>query len=361
MPFIIARYLLRKFIPLFLLSLMVLVGILMMSHFLRLFSMAVMKGISIFWIIGCFARLLPFIMALALPMAFLVSILLSFGEFAQGSEIMAMRSCGLSFWNIVWPFFVVTVFLSGTLFYLNHKASPEGYHAFRKQYLRASNHINHIDLEPGSFLVLGNWKLYASQVDKKSGRMNNVYLVDISKTRDLRIVAPRGRLTVQKALGAKLVLKAGSIFFPNPDPTKLTVGHFETYQVDIPLTEAAGASSMDIPEMNSRTLLERIHNPKTSAEHQREYRVELAVRSAEALSPLIFFLISVPIGVGLGRDSRAKSFALSLGILFAFYGLLSLGIGMGRRNVKISNIAPWAADAAGLVAGIFLYARSSTL
>ncbi len=361
MSFIIARYLLRKFTPLFFLSLMVLVGILMMSHFLRLFSMAVMKGISIFWIIGCFARLLPFILALALPMAFLVSILLSFGDFAQGSEIMAMRSCGLSFWDIVWPFFVVTVLLSGTLLYLNHKASPEGYHAFRKQYLRASSHINHIDLEPGSFLILGNWKLYATGVEKKTGRMENVYLVDISKTRDLRIVAPKGRLTVQKGLGAKLILKEGSIFFPNPDPTKLTVGHFKTYQVDIPLAEETGVSSMDIPEMNSRTLIERIHDPKTTLAHQREYRVELAVRSAEALSPLIFFLLSVPIGVSLGRDSRAKGFALSLGILFAFYGLLSLGIGMGRRNPKLSNIAPWGADAAGLVAGIFLYARATTL
>ncbi len=361
MPFIIARYLLRKFAPLFFLSLMVLVGILMMSHFLRLFSLAVMKGISIFWIIGCFARLLPFIMALALPMAFLVSILLSFGEFAQGSEIMAMRSCGLSFWDIIWPFFAVTVLLSGTLFYLNHKASPEGYHAFRKQYLRASSHINHIDLEPGSFLILGNWKLYAARADKKTGRMRNVYLVDISKTRDLRIVAPNGQLTVQKSLGAKLVLKDGSIFFPNSDPTKLTVGHFGTYQVDIPLAEEAGASSMDIPEMNSRTLIERIHNPKTTPEHQREYRVELAVRSAEALSPLIFFLISVPIGVGLGRDSRARGFALSLGILFTFYGLLSLGIGVGRRNPNLSGIAPWAADAAGLATGIFLYVRALTL
>ena len=359
--FIIARYLLRKFIPLFFLSLMVLVGILMMSHFLRLFSLAVMKGIPILWVIGCFTRLLPFILSLALPMAFLVSILLSFGDLSQGSEIMAMRSCGISFWGIVWPFFVVTIILSATLFYLNHKASPEGYHAFRKQYLRASSHINHIDLEPGSFLMLGNWKLYAAKTNKKTGHMENVYLVDISKTRDLRIVSPKGRLTVQKALGAKLVLKDGSIFFPNADPTKLTVGHFSTYQVDIPLTEGVGPSSMDIPEMNSRTLIERIHNPKTTPQHQREYRVELAVRSAEALSPLIFFLISVPIGVGLGRDSRARSFALSLGILFAFYGLLSFGIGIGRRNPKLSDIAPWAADASGLVAGIFLYIRASTL
>lgn len=336
---------------------MVLVGILMMSHFLRLFSLAVMKGISIFWILGCFTRLFPFIAALAIPMAFLVALLLSFGDLAQGSEIMAMRGCGFSFWGIVWPFFVSAVLLSGCLFYLNHKASPEGYHAFRKQYLLASSHIDHIDLEPRSFLVLGTWKLYAEKTDKKSGKMEGVYLVDISKTRDIRIVAPQGRLRVEKGRGVSLFLKNGSIFFPNPDPSKLTVGSFGSYRVDIPLSEAGESSVMDIPEMNSRTLLERIASPKTSAQHEREYRVELAVRSAEALSPLIFFLISAPIGMSLGRDSRARSFALALGILFLFYGLLSLGIGLGRRNPKLSDTAPWVADLAGFGAGIFFVMR----
>ncbi len=339
---------------------MVLVGILMMSHFLRLFSLAVMKGIPLLWILGCFARLFPFILGLALPMAFLVALLLSFADLAHGSEVMALRGCGFSFWGIVWPFFASAILLSGLLFYLNHKASPEGYHSFRKQYLLASNHIDHINLEPRSFLVLGTWKLYAEKTNKKSGKMSGVYLVDISKTRDLRIVAPQGQLRVKKGQGVSLLLNNGSIFFPNTDPSKLTTGNFGTYKVDIPLNEKGEASSLDIPEMNSRTLLNRISNKKTSAVHQREYRVELAVRSAEALSPLIFFLISAPIGMGLGRESRARSFALSLGILFAFYGILSLGIGIGRRNPRLSSVAPWAADIAGFAAGIYLLTKAAS-
>jgi len=187
--------------------------------------------------------------------------------------------------------------------------------------------------------------------------MKGVYLVDISKTRDIRIVAPEGRLSVKKGEGASLFLKNGSIFFPNPDPSKLTTGRFGAYRVDIPLNDEGQTSTLDIPEMNSMTLLKRIMDKTTSSQHQREYRVELAVRSAEALSPLIFFLISAPIGMGLGRESRARSFALSLGILFAFYGILSLGIGLGRRNPMLSSVAPWAADVAGFVAGIFLLAK----
>ncbi len=146
---------------------------------------------------------------------------------------------------------------------------------------------------------------------------------------------------------------------PNIDPDKLTSGHFKRYRVDIPLSGTPADRDLDIQEMNTPTLKRLLGDPLTTEQHRAEYAVELAVRSAGALSPFVFFWIAVPLSLQAGRYSRSQGFALSLLILFAFYGLLAWGIGFGRRHERIASEAPWAADAVGLALGVVLTRRTA--
>lgn len=61
----------------------------------------------------------------------------------------------------------------------------------------------------------------------------------------------------------------------------------------------------------------------------------------------------------MGRHSRSLGFVISLLVLFGFYALIALGIGVGRRYEPLSDIAPWAPDAAGMIAGLWLTARAA--
>jgi lipopolysaccharide export LptBFGC system permease protein LptF len=356
---ILPRYFLRIFLPLFGLSLAVFTGVLMMNHFLRLFNLAVMKGISPLWIGGCFARLLPFILSLAVPMSFVVALLLTFGQLAEGGEIMALRSCGFSFFDMTWPLLVASLLLSGSLLYLNHKASPEGYHSFRNQYAMAVQQVARVDLEPNTFLQMGPWKLYARSVDPDTGRLEGVYFVRIRGS-SVRIEAKRGQLTVERGRGVRLQLEDGDLLMPNPDPTRLTSGRFQLYTVEVPTTGGfLPARNLDIQEMNSFTLRREILAPQTEPLHRIEYAVEIAMRSASALSPLIFFWIGAPLGLTLGRQSRSRGFAIALGVLFAFYGLTALGIGLGRRRASLASAAPWIPDVVGAALGVYFTRRIS--
>src|SRR5438045_9654172 len=94
---ILARYLFRQYLPTLFLCLAVCVSVLLMNQFLRLFNLAVLKGISPFWILACFARLMPYLLSLAFPMAFLVALLLTLGYLSENGEIMALLSSGCSF------------------------------------------------------------------------------------------------------------------------------------------------------------------------------------------------------------------------------------------------------------------------
>ena len=354
---ILPRYFLRIFLPAFALCLAVFSCILLMNHFLRLFNMAVMKGISPLWIAGCFARLLPFVLSLAVPMAFLVALLIALGQLSEGGEITALRASGFSFAELTWPFLAVALALSGLLLYLNHKASPEGFHAFRNRYEAAAGQLARVEIEPRSLVRLGPWRLFAQKADAPTGRLEGVYLVRQDDSGAIRISARRGRLGLEAGKAATLELTDGELQLPNPDPERFTSGSFKRYLVEVPLSGARLERSPDIQEMSSPRLKSLILEAGTTPQHRVEYAVELALRSSAALSPFVFFWIAVPLGLWMGRYGRGMGFALSLAVLFGFYALVALGVSLGRRHGGLAGSAPWLADAAGLALGATLTRR----
>ena len=347
---ILPRYCLRIFAPVFLLCLGVFTGVLLMHNFLRLFNLALLKGISLFWIVGCFLRLLPYFLSLALPMAFLVAVMVTLGQLCEQGEVMALRSSGFSFLDLTWPFLAFAVVCSAALLLLNHKTAPAGFHSFRKQYAVAAQQVSKVDLQPGSFLRLGPWKLYARKADPDTGRLEGVYLVRAdSRDAGLRVSARQGLLTIAPGRSLELELSDGGLQLPNKEPEKFTSGRFSRYRLSVPVAGAAqGQSSLDIPEITSAQLRERIAEPGRDAQSRNEYRVELAMRSAVALAPFVFFWIAAPLGLRFQRHSRGLGFAASLLVLMAYYGLVAVGVGVGRRSDRFSRSAPWLADVAAL-------------
>lgn len=355
---ILSRYILRQFLPAFAVCLGLFIGVLLMQQFIKLFNIAVMKGISPLWIAQSFGRLLPYFCSLAVPMAFLVAMMLTLGAMSESGEILALRACGFSFLDMTWPFLALAMALSGALFYVNHRAAPDGFHSFRQQYLQAAARIARVDLQPGSFMRMGPWKLYARKADSETGALEGVYLIRAEGSGGVRVSAKTGSLRFANQ-AVSLELHDGTLQLPAADPAKLTAGAFERYRVTVPLAGAVAKDRhLDIPELSTPRLRERIKDAATEHSRKLEYVVEIAVRSAGALSPFVFFWVAAPLGISFGKNSRGYGFAASLLVLLVFYGLLASGIGVGRRNEKLSPWAPWAADVVVLAAGIFLSRRA---
>jgi lipopolysaccharide export LptBFGC system permease protein LptF len=328
-----------------------------MSQFLRIAGLAVAKGVSLFWVAGCFVRLLPSLLSLCIPMAFVVSLMLAFGELADGGEVLALRAAGFSFFEISRPFLAAAALLSCLLFYLNHKAGPEGYHSFRNRTALAAQQISKLDVEPGQFIQIGPWRLYAREADAQNGRLGGIYFVR-AEGGGIRIDAEKGTLSLKNGGGMRLSLENGNIRVLGAEPSRFISGSFRSYEIEAETAGMIGARPLEMQEMNSGHLKEAMRESQTEAQHKVEYAVELAVRSAGALSPLIFFLAAAPLGLSLDRNSRAMGFLLSLAVLFSYYGLTTLGIGIGRRHSEMASLAPWAADVFGVIVGAVLIRRA---
>ncbi len=357
---ILPRYVLRQFLPIFGACCALFLGVLMMNQFLRLFSLAMMKGIPAWWILACFARLLPSFAALVVPMSFLVASMLVLGHLADSGEVMALRASGFSYGEITRPLLWASIALSILLLFINHKAGPDGYHSFKKRTTEAAQKVARVDLRPRSFTELGPWRLYARGSDAKTGFLEGVYLVKPGAGSGMRVNAEKGRLTTDPGRGITLELLDGQIQLPSKEPERFTSGRFERYSVYVPLGGAAAATprELDIQEMTSVRLRERAKDPSTPGDRRLEYRVETAVRTVGALSPFVFFWVGIPLSMAK-RRSRGADFVASLAVMFVFYGLLVVGVSLGRRHEALSDVAPWLCDCAGLVAGVFLTRRAA--
>ena len=357
---ILPRYVLRQFLPIFGACVALFLGVLMMNQFLRLFSLAMMKGIPVWWILACFARLLPSLAALAVPMSFLVAAMVVLGHLSDTGEITALRASGFSYGEITRPLLWASVALSALLLLVNHKLGPDGYHSFKKRTSEAAQKLARVELRPRAFTELGPWRLYARASDAKTGELEGVYLVKPGQKQGMRINAEKGKLASDPGRGVTLELLDGQLQLPNNEPERFTSGRFERYSVFVPLTlPAALPRELDMQEMSTPRLNERAADPATARDRRLEYRVEATVRTVGALSPFVFFWVGVPLGM-IKRRARGSDFASGLGVMFLFYGLLVVGVSLGRRHESLASFAPWLCDATGLIAGCFLTRKAAS-
>jgi len=356
---ILPRYLLRTYLPSFSLALGLFLFVLLMNYFLRLFNLAVMKGIDISWVFLCFARLMPYFLSLALPMAFLVALLLTLGQLSENGEVMALRSSGFSFQDILKPFFGVAVGLTGLLFLINHQASPRGFHAFKESYATALSQISRLEVEERAMTRLGNWELYADRVGPKDGEIGGVRLIKRQgRYGRLRIAAPSGTTRLEKGRGIHLELREGSLIWPNAKPTSHTTSTFERSELFIPFVDDRQLKRKpELIELPTPTIRALLREGDLDEQKRKEYTTEAAVRSAGAVAPFVLFFVACPLGLRLEKRSRAIGFALSLGVMFGYYGLLAVGIGLGRRDLAWSPWSPWLPDVASLLVGAALWWR----
>ena len=354
---ILARYLLAAYLPPFSLCLGVFLAVLLMNYFLRLFNVAVTKGISVGWIFICFAKLSPYFLSLAMPMAFLVALLLTLGQLSESGEIMALRASGYSFRELLKPFFAVALLMTSLLFFTNHWASPMGFHAFRESYADALARVSRLDFEPRALNRLGDWEIYSDAVEDRGARLSGVRLIKrIGGYQRLRIAAPQGSAHLIPRKGLRLDLEHGQLAWPNQDPKSHTTASFASSEMFIPFAASDRAErELEIQELTTVQLRERARDPAERESRRREFSTEAALRGAGALAPLALFFVACPLGLSLERRSKALAFALSLAVLFCYYGLLALGLGLGRRGGELAALGPWAADLGALAAGAALW------
>ena len=348
----IDRYLLKRWVTLFLSSLTVLVLAYLSSEIsLKIWSL-VERDISTSSLVLHFLLKVPLIIYQMTPVASLLATLLTITGLKQAHELGTMCCSGISEFRIGVPLLAATLVVSALSYYVGETVVPSA--------LRLSRDIARGGTGSGSrlvgtdriWLLEGNRVIHIRNVEKEGTvliqptvlQFAGKGLVSLSK----RIDAPRARWE-----DSTWIMEEGIVrffedgFLTSADPPK---------RIEVPIRirpEEFFRVRRTPEEMNTRELSRYIQNLKVAGLSFQTYEVQRHSRVSSALIPLIFGLLALPIGFQVPvRGGAPLGIGLSIAMTLIFWSFFSLSLSLGDSGFLPAPVSAWSANALFLFIGM---------
>lgn len=343
----IQKYILREVTVPFLLGIALFTFVLLLSRMLKLIELIIDKGVPFSDILGLFATLLPSFFVITVPLSFLLGTIVAFSRLSGDSEIVAMKAAGLSLYQLAKPVVLLAVGVCLFTGFLTMHAEPLGRASLRQKLINIAFSRAAVAIAPQVFNEeIEGLVLYANKVDPKSGALQHVFISDNRMGQTPAVItAQQGRLYTDSSSGKLLMhLENGAIHHlkHNQDSESYQLIHFDGYDINLSVNEDGQSNPNQPPksfELSTPELLKYIKD--APQDKQRQFTVELQERLILPLSPLIFALIAIPLGVRSHRSSRGGGFASALFVFLIYYLLFSMSKTMALENGWPPLISMW--------------------
>ena len=214
--FILARHILKQHVGPFLFGLFIITLLFMLNLIFKELGRILSKGLDFLVILEFFALNLSWIVALAVPMAVLMSCLMAFGQLSADHEITAIKASGISLYRIVAPVLIVSAGLTIFLIWFNNQVLPESNHRLRNLAKDIAIKKPTVNLEPGYlYQDIPNISIRVDHLieEENLSRIRGVMIIDKSNSnRSKTIVSERGEIYVDESTGLlHLILYNGEI------------------------------------------------------------------------------------------------------------------------------------------------------
>ena len=193
---ILYRYILREHVGPFFFGLAVIMFILVMDFILEVLNMIIGKGLDALVILQIFVLNLAWMLALAIPMAVLISTLMAFGRLSQDNEITALKSSGVSLYRLIWPVLIASAVLCGGMMVFNDRVLPELNHRARLLMTDIQQKRPTWNLKENVFIdEIPGYHILVKKVDPQSSEVEGVTIYDQKNRRVPRtIIAEKGEV-----------------------------------------------------------------------------------------------------------------------------------------------------------------------
>lgn len=329
-------------------------------------------------IIGQFALYtLPYSMSFTIPISALFSTLLLFGRLSSDSELAAMRGGGLSLWQIASPIIMISVVLVGVCFYNSFVIYPRTTHAaehLKKNALSMGVEDPVKLLEEGRFIRdFPGYMIYVGKKHRNKVKDLIVYKVDknsgdVSDT----IRADSGILTVDRE-NQILKIDLFEVRIEVSDPDNPGQSHYinaRKHPIRVDLNQLGKSSTVRKKRkfLTLSELLFVIRHPEVDLGWMRKYDqkiehsrdlIELSQRMCLALSPLMFVLVAIPLGITSHRKESSIGMLMSLGIMFVFYLFIILSDTFDKSPGVYPWFYPWLPIVFGQIGGLIMMKRAN--
>jgi lipopolysaccharide export system permease protein len=293
----------------------------------------------------------PSFLVLAIPIGFLTALLVVYGRLSADRETVAIQSCGISLWILVWPMIVVSVLLSLFMVVFMDTILPWGNTSFLKlEYKIKTERLAVILRERVMIKDFDGYNLYIGQKEDRANRLRNirVYILDEKNYPYRFILGKEGeihkepenyhvilKLTdgMMQQLGTKREQMMDELFQMQFKTCTLDLDARKMKSGPLNVRDASNVSSF-------QELAQKINRAKSQRTDTKTSEIEFHKKTSLPFAALAFAFIGIPLGL-MSRTGSLLSVLLAVGLVTVYDGFLILGENFVPKDLMSPFWAMW--------------------
>jgi len=371
---VLDRYIIQELIPPFLFGVGLFTSVAVtVGTVFELVRKVAESGLPVGIAFQVFLLKMPDFIVLAFPMSMILTTLMVYGRLSSDSELIALRSCGISIYRLVIPAVIFSFFVTGLTFAFNELIVPAA--NYRASYtLENALNQDEVPIREHNIFYPEYQRVRLPDSEKKvnvlvrlfyaeefeNGEMQGVTILDRSQEGITQIISSES--AVWNPTQTTWDFYEGTVYLVDPDGSYRNIARFDHKELHLSRAPLDLASDdREYGEMNIAQAKEYLQLMKMSGDQKKVLKTQVRIQQKYALPfvCVVFGLLGASLGSRPGRTNRATSFGVSVMIIFAYYLLSFITGAMGQKAILSPFMAAWLPTLLGLgVAGFFLYRTS---
>lgn len=322
---------LKELLASFLITILFLNFTLMMEKLLRLSRLLSGVGVSVVEIGEIILYLQPQLFILTIPMSLLLSVLLVYGRMNTDSELIILRSSGMSFRGISMPVVYFGVGCLVTSLLMSFYLGPKGSSVLRKTVSDIMISKAPMTIEEGIFNTAFKNIVILIREKPSPERLSGIFIVDEREKGEQKIItAGEGKILPEKdALGFSL--SNGHIYITGKNTfTEIKFGNYF-----FKLNPSIDSPDIKNSELTPMGLWKASREP---TEKKISYLLEFHRRLSMPAICLILVLLGPSLSLMAGKAGRLGGLTIGLSVFAVYYTLLLYGEKLARSG-KLPHFA----------------------
>ncbi|MFM2430471.1 MAG: hypothetical protein RLZZ511_1684 [Cyanobacteriota bacterium] len=315
---------------------------------------------------------MPLYISYALPMSTLLATLMMYSRLSTDSELIALRSAGISLYRLIMPAVMLSLMISAASFVFNEAIVPAAnYRATTTLETALKEDTKKFQEENINFPEYSETKTADGKTERHLSRLfyankfdgdafSGLTVLDFSKDGLTQIIAANQATWAPKE--GLWIFSKGAIYAIAPDGSNAQTLRFDEQKMQLPRSPLDFANrKQDWMEMNIAELREALDAANNSGDEKQAYKMRLRIQQKLAIPfiCLVFGVVGSTLGMRPQRSGKGTSFALSIGIIFGYYLLSFVCDSLGLLGVLTPILAAWMPMLMGLGLGGWLLRRAS--
>ncbi len=360
---ILNRYLFLEVLVPFFFGLCVFTFVLLIARILKLVEMVVNRGVPLLDMMKTFSLILPAFLEVTVPMALLLAILLGFGRLSSDSEVVALKTSGVSLYQMMLPTAVFTLLATLLTFAIAIYVRPWANGALRWQLFEVVKSRVSAGFKDKVFNTdFPGLVIYIEEIEGGGATLKGILISDARSPESRSTVIAKIGLLVPNEDAKTLTLRLldGTIYSRGSHEGSFEKTDFTVNDVNLSLSLTdIRPRQKDPKEMTLSELRTRIDQREACHQPAYEERIELHRKFSIPFACVVFLFVGIPLAIPPARAVRSRGFAVSLLLIFLYYVPLTVGQTLAEKGFMPPLIGLWIPNALFLALGLFLFGKAA--